>query len=123
MTNIALRLFDAASVPTAEQQQAAATMQGGMLIFWCVALVLMFYFMVLRPQKKKEKEQKALRDSLKIGDEVTTIGGIVGFVFNIKDDIVVLETGADRSRICVKMWAISTNDTQHDAEEEIAKRK
>ncbi len=123
MTNIFFRFMEASAAPTAEQQQAAASMQGGMLIFWCVVMVAMFYFMLYRPQKKKEKEQKALRDSLKVGDEITTIGGIVGFILSIKDDTVVVETGGDRSKICVKTWAISTNDTQHDAEEEIAKRK
>lgn len=122
MTNIMLRFLEA-SAQASPEQQVAANMQGGMLIIWIIAIPLMFYFMVLRPQKKKEQEQKALRDSLKVGDDVTTIGGIVGFVLSIKDDTVVIETGGDRSKICVKIWAISSNDTQHDAEEEIAKRK
>lgn len=112
------RLLQAAASPEGVPQQSMT-----MFVFSCVAMVAVFYFMLYRPQKKKEKEQKAMRDSLQIGDEVTTIGGIIGIVVRKGEDFVVIETGGDRSKIIVKMWAISSNDTQHDAEEEIAKRK
>lgn len=64
------------------------------------------YFLMYRPQKKKEKTAAEMRNSLEIGDEVTTIGGIVGRVVNIKEDTFVIETAGDRSRMRFKRWAI-----------------
>ncbi len=88
-------------------------------------LLLFFYLFIARPQKKKEQEQKKMKDSLQIGDEVTTIGGITGIVVRINrnaqnphEDSVVIETGGDRNKVRIKMWAISENATQHDAAEE-----
>ena len=90
-----------------------------------VVVMVIFYFMLIRPQNKKEKEQKKMRDSIQIGDEVTTIGGIVGIVVRKNDDTqtVVIETGGDRSKIRVKIWAISENLTQHDEPDELGKKK
>ena len=79
-----------------------------------IMLALMFgllYFIMIRPERKKKKEAEQMRDALKVGDEVTTIGGVVGEVCHIKDDNVVIEVGADRVRIEFKKWAISSNDT------------
>ena len=89
-----------------------------------VVLVVFMYLLMIRPQKKKEKEQKEMRDNLQIGDEVTTIGGIVGIVVrkNEETQTVVIETGGDRSKIRVKTWAISENLTIHDMPEESAKK-
>ncbi|MBR4096086.1 MAG: preprotein translocase subunit YajC [Oscillospiraceae bacterium] len=93
------------------------------MIFSFGLLFVVFYFFMIRPQKKKEKEAKALRDNLQIGDEVTTIGGITGIVVRKTEDTVVIETGGDRSKIRVKLWAISENATIHDMpEEEISKK-
>ncbi|MBQ7980341.1 MAG: preprotein translocase subunit YajC [Oscillospiraceae bacterium] len=93
------------------------------MIFSFGLLIVVFYFFMIRPQKKKEKEAKQLRDNLQIGDEVTTIGGITGIVVRKTEDTVVIETGGDRSKIRVKLWAISENATIHDApEEEISKK-
>lgn len=108
---------------------AAADMQGNataQLVYTVVMVVFMFglmYFLMIRPQKKKEKEAKEMRDNLQIGDEVTTIGGITGIVVRKTEDTVVIETGGDRSKIRVKIWAISENATIHDAQEEIVKKK
>ena len=77
-------------------------------------LVVMFallYFLMIRPEKKKKKEAEEMRSALKVGDEITTIGGVVGEVCHIKDDSVVIEVGADRVRLEFKKWAISSNDT------------
>ena len=84
-----------------------------MIIMMVVMLVVM-YFIMIRPQKKKQQEEQKLRDSVQIGDEITTIGGISGRIVAIKEesDTLVLETGTDRHRIHVKRWAISTVDTQ-----------
>ena len=69
-------------------------------LFFTLALMLvLLYFMIYRPQKKQEKKDAAMRAALEIGDQVTTIGGIVGRVVAIKDDTFVLETGADRVKI------------------------
>ena len=73
--------------------------QGGMAgtIIWLVVMIAIFYFMLIRPQKKKEKETKAMLDALKVGDTVTTIGGIIGKVLKVKDDKVCIEIG-DRTQ-------------------------
>ncbi|MDY4784252.1 MAG: preprotein translocase subunit YajC [Pygmaiobacter massiliensis] len=70
------------------------------------AVMAIMYFMMIRPQKKKDKQLADMRNSLDIGDGITTIGGIVGRVVAIKDDTVVIETGTDRTRIRFKRWAI-----------------
>ena len=79
-----------------------------------VAIFAFFYLLILRPQKKQEKKDQQMRDNLEVGDEVVTNGGIVGIVFSIKEDTVVIETGGDRSKIRVKKWAIAKNETVHD---------
>ncbi len=81
-----------------------------------VLLIVVFYFLLIRPQRKRDKEAAEMRNNLQIGDEVVTTGGIVGIVVNIKDDTIVLETGSDRSKVRVKRWAISSNETAHDDE-------
>ncbi len=86
-------------------------------------LALMFvllYFLMIRPEKKKKKEAEEMRNALKVGDKLTTIGGIVGEVCHIKDDNVVIEVGADRVRIEFKKWAISSNDTATEAAKKAA---
>lgn len=62
--------------------------------------------MVIRPRRKKERELEDLRKAIKIGDIVTTIGGIVGIVVSVKDDGLTIETGSDRNKIRIKNWAI-----------------
>jgi preprotein translocase subunit YajC len=113
----------AAAAGTAAGAAGDAAMQtpGGSLISMLIMLVpmiLIMYFLIIRPQKKKEKAAKELRESIQIGDEVTTIGGITGIVTKLTEDTVVIETGGDRSKIRVKKWAISENATIHDATSE-----
>lgn len=79
-----------------------------------ILIVIFFYFFIIRPQKKQEKKDAQMRDNLEIGDEIVTNGGIVGIVFQIKEDTVVIETGGDRSKIRIKKWAIAKNETVHD---------
>ncbi len=71
-----------------------------------VVIVVTFYFLYLRPQKKRDKEFAKMRDSLKIGDVVITIGGIVGIVTSIKEDVIILETGNDKNKVRIKKWAV-----------------
>ena len=73
-------------------------MQGmGGTIIWLVVMVAIFYFMLIRPENKKKKQVKAMLDALKVGDSVTTIGGIIGKVLKVKDDKVCIEIG-DRTQ-------------------------
>ena len=95
------------------QQQASV---GSLLLTFLplVAIFAFFYLLILRPQKKQEKKDQQMRDNLEVGDEVVTNGGIVGIVFSIKDDTVVIETGGDRSKIRIKKWAIAKVESTHD---------
>ncbi len=79
-----------------------------------ILMVVMFgamYFIMIRPQKKKQKEEQEMRDAIQVGDEITTIGGIMGRVVVVKDDSIVIETGADRNKMKITRWAVSTNNT------------
>ncbi len=84
-------------------------------ILMIVAMIFIFYFFLIRPENKKKKEVEQMRESMKVGDKVTTIGGIVGVICHLTDDAVVIETGADRVRLELTKWAISTNDTALEA--------
>ena len=89
--------------------QFLTTTESYISLFFTLALMLvLLYFMIYRPQKKQEKKDAAMRAALEIGDQVTTIGGIIGRVVAIKDDTFVLETGADRVKIRFTKNAISS---------------
>lgn len=77
-----------------------------------VLLIVFFYFFMIRPQKKKEKEDQEMRDALSVGDEVTTIGGIIGKVISIKEDTFVLETTKAKTRIRFLKGAIRSVDVR-----------
>lgn len=92
----------------------------GILVIYAL-IIGVFYLVLIRPQNKRRKQEEAMRKSVEIGDEITTIGGICGRIVSIReDDTLVIETGADRSKLKIKNWAISSNETVHDvpAEEE-----
>ena len=90
---------------TTETQSTWATL-GTFLPF--LLLIPIFYFLMYRPQKKQEKETAQMRNNLTIGDEVVTIGGIMGRVVKVKDDYVVIETGSDRTKIKFRKSAIGS---------------
>lgn len=77
-----------------------------------VVMLAIFYFLLIRPENKKKKELAKMRSELTIGDEVTTIGGIIGTVCAVKEDSIVIETSADRVRVEFAKWAISTKGAQ-----------
>ena len=91
-------------------------------IIMLVAMLAIFYFMLIRPENKRKKEAEQMRSSVKTGDKITTIGGIIGTVVNVKDDKIVIETSADQVRIEFAKWAISTNETADAAAKEKAKK-
>ena len=101
-------------------------MPGGnssMLLIFGVMIVAM-YFLTIRPQKKKQKEEQAMRDNIQVGDEITTIGGIIGRVVTVKEDSIIVETGADKNKLKFARWSISQNNTANEklaAEREAAK--
>lgn len=74
-----------------------------------------FYFILIRPENKRKKESEQMRNAVKEGDVITTIGGIYGKVVHVKEDKIVLETGADQVRLEMHKWAISTNETANEA--------
>ena len=77
-----------------------------------VLVVVFFYFFMVRPQKKKEKEEAQMRDNLEIGDEITTIGGIIGKIVSIKEETVMIETGHDRTKIRILRSAVRNVDVK-----------
>ena len=99
---------------------AAAGGMGSTLIM-LVLMLAVFYFMLIRPENKRKKEAEEMRSAVKVGDKITTIGGICGTVVSIKDDKLVIETGADQVRIELAKWAMSTNETA--AEQKKAEQK
>lgn len=93
---------------------AAAGGMGSTLIM-LVLMLAVFYFMLIRPENKRKKEAEEMRSAVKVGDKITTIGGICGTVVSIKDDKLVIETGADQVRIELAKWAMSTNESAAEA--------
>lgn len=92
------------------------------MIIMLVAMVAVFYFLLIRPESKRKKEAEKMRSSVKVGDKVTTIGGIIGTVVSVKDEKFVMETSADQVRIEFAKWAISTNETATEAAQAAAKK-
>lgn len=81
------------------------------MIILMVVLFGAMYFFTIRPQKKKQQQEQQMRDAISVGDEITTIGGIMGRVVTVKEDSLVIETGADRNKMKIARWAVSTNNT------------
>lgn len=77
-----------------------------------VLLIGIFYFMLIRPENKKKKEMAKMRSELGVGDEITTIGGIIGTICAVKEESIVIETSADRVRMEFAKWAISSKGAQ-----------
>lgn len=103
-----------------EAAAAAGSMgQGGswITIVMLLVLVVVFYFFMIRPQKKQEKETNAMRNGLQVGDEITTIGGIIGKIVSIKDETVVIETTHNCTKIRILRTAVRSVDVKaEDAE-------
>lgn len=96
---------------------------GGSTIIMLVVMIAVFYFLLIRPENKRKKEAEQMRSAVKVGDSVTTIGGVVGTVVSVKDDKFVLETSADQVRIEFAKWALSTNETATAAAKDEEKKR
>ncbi len=113
-----LMFLDTAASTTTDM---GASMIG--LVLPMAILIAMMYFVLYRPQKKQQKKDAEMRNSIEIGDEVTTIGGVIGRVVAIKEDTFVLETGSDRVKIRFRRSAIgSVEKLNMEAEKTDAKK-
>ena len=111
-------LLDAAS-KVADKTSSGAGSAGGSIwetLGLFLPMILMFvilYFFMIRPQKKKQKEEQKMRESLQVGDEIVTIGGINGRIVSIKEDTLIIES-PDHSKMQICNWAVQSNKTIHD---------
>ena len=100
-------LADAAATAATEEMST-----GAMIIYTAVQLLPMilifvvFYFMLIRPQRKKDKEAKQMLDNLKVGDRICTIGGIYGTIVRIKDQVLTIEVGEQKTQMMIARWAV-----------------
>lgn len=96
----------------------AAAISPVFTIIYLVVIVAVMYFLMIRPERKRRKEAEELRNSISVGDTVTTIGGIVGKVVDMKDDFITIETSEDRVRVELAKWGVSTVGKQKDSDED-----
>ena len=100
---------------------ASAAAGGSSMIIMLVAMFAIFYFMIIRPENKKKKKTEEMRNSLSLGDEITTIGGIIGKIVSIKEETCMIETGRDKCRIHILKSAVRNVDVR--AEDTVENRK
>ena len=102
------------TLTTAEQQGGGFSLIIMLLVY--AVFIGALYLIFFRPQTKRKKKDAAMRKNAKVGDEITTIGGICGRIVAVKDetDSIVIETGSDRAKLRVKRWAIGSVDTVHE---------
>ncbi len=115
MTNLfALAADTTATAPGTEAAQGGGILAALSSFLPLVLILVLMYFMMIRPQKKRQKEEQKMRDGIRVGDELTTIGGIVGRVVTVKEDSLIIETGANCNKMVIKKWAVQSVDTVHD---------
>ncbi len=103
------------ATPTPNAGSAEGGMGGmGFTIAYFAVLILVFYFLLIRPNKKRQKQMQNMIDSMQKGDEIVTIGGIMGKVFDIRQDCVIIETSADNTKLKFEKTSIARVLTQHD---------
>lgn len=84
-------------------------------ILLLVAMIAVFYFLIIRPENKRKKQAESMRNSLKKGERITTIGGMVGKIVQVNDSTIVFETSEDRVRIEVTKWAVQSTESMEQA--------
>ena len=94
----------------ANAQQVSGSANMITTVVMLVAMIAIFYFFMYRPQKKQEKETNAMRNGLQVGDEITTIGGIIGKIVSMKDETVLIETSNERNKIRILRTAVRNVD-------------
>ena len=109
MVEKGLTLLDA-SAAAGTDNTMALIMQFGLIAL----MIVIMYFILIRPQRKKQKEEAKMRDNMQVGDEIVTIGGIVGKIVSMKEDSLLIETRTDRDKVRIMKWAVQTNNTVHD---------
>lgn len=95
---------------TTDTSSAAGGAQAITTVVMLVAMLAIFYFFMYKPQKKQEKEANDMRNNLQVGDEITTIGGIIGKIVSIKDETVLIETSNERNKIRILRSAVRNVD-------------
>ena len=111
-TKLMSLLADATAAAEATAGAEAEMSTGATIIYYAVQFVplilifVIFYFMLIRPQRKKDKEAKKMLESLKVGDRICTIGGIYGTIVRIKDDVLTIEVGEQKTQLVFARWAV-----------------
>ena len=103
-------------MPNFAVMAAPAGAGGASTLIILVLFLVLMWFLMIRPEKKKQKKVEEMRNALAVGDEIVTIGGIMGKVVHVTGDDITIESGEDRVRIQLKKWAVSTNVKQEAAE-------
>ncbi len=104
--------FTGCAADASASGDSSAAGGGYSMIIMIVIMVIIFYFFLIRPENKKKKKAEEMRNSLSVGDQVTTIGGIIGRIVAVKSESIVFETSEDRVRMEVTKWAISSTGKQ-----------
>ena len=109
----------AAADPTAEMSTGAMIIYYAVQFLPMILIFVIFYFMLIRPQRKKDKEAKQMLENLKVGDRICTIGGIYGTIVRIKDQVLTIEVGEQKTQMMIARWAVRnveqltvTNDSE-----------
>ena len=111
-TKLMSLLADATAAAEATAGAEAEMSTGATIIYYAVQFVplilifVIFYFMLIRPQRKKDKEAKKMLENLKVGDRICTIGGIYGTIVRIKDDVLTIEVGEQKTQLVFARWAV-----------------
>lgn len=92
-------------------------------IIMLIVMIAIMYFLMIRPENKRKKKAQEMRDSLKKGDVVTSIGGIVGRIVSVNKDTIVIETSDDRVRMELTKWAVSSVGVQSSEQPEEKKEE
>jgi len=117
LTALMMAFLFAGCVPTdAAAADGSAAGGGYSMIIMIVIMIIIFYFFLIRPENKKKKQAEEMRSSLSVGDQITTIGGMIGRIVMVKSESIVFETSEDRVRIEIAKWAISSKGKQTEEE-------
>ena len=95
-------------------QSTTTSPMSSSFIFVMIGMFALMYFMTIRPQKKRQKEEQEMRNAVDVGDEITTIGDICGKVVIVKEDSLIIETSADRTKMAITRWSIQQNNSANE---------